>query len=285
MRCSKCGLFYDDTYESNKCPCGGEIVSEYEYELDKKRRVQEKDDINRKEQYHIIHDEEHHGNNDNRENDNDKNNRMKMLIIVGIVAIIVAVSLFLWRQSIRPNDTGESSTNTVSESSTESTACSHVWNNGKIKKEATCITTGLKTYTCTLCGKTKNKTIAIDSSNHVNTSIVSATVSTCSNNGFSEGVYCNDCQKYISGHVKQPLLAHTLITVNAKTADCTTQGYSGDQVCSVCGKVIQKGHSINALGHTSPNAYGKCTRCKVQLVTITTTTTELPNDPGDAVFE
>ena len=31
MRCSKCGLIYDDTYGSNTCSCGGEIVSDREY--------------------------------------------------------------------------------------------------------------------------------------------------------------------------------------------------------------------------------------------------------------
>lgn len=31
MRCSKCGLIYDDTYGSNTCSCGGEIVSDQDY--------------------------------------------------------------------------------------------------------------------------------------------------------------------------------------------------------------------------------------------------------------
>ncbi len=31
MRCSKCGLIYDDTYGSNTCSCGGEIVSDRDY--------------------------------------------------------------------------------------------------------------------------------------------------------------------------------------------------------------------------------------------------------------
>ena len=37
---------------------------------------------------------------------------------------------------------------------------SHSWDDGKITKEATCTATGTKTYTCTVCGKTKTEEIA-----------------------------------------------------------------------------------------------------------------------------
>ena len=37
--------------------------------------------------------------------------------------------------------------------------CSHTWNNGKVTKAATCTANGVKTYTCTACGETKDKTI------------------------------------------------------------------------------------------------------------------------------
>jgi hypothetical protein len=36
----------------------------------------------------------------------------------------------------------------------------HTWNNGKVTKAATATTTGIKTYTCKVCGKTKTKSIA-----------------------------------------------------------------------------------------------------------------------------
>ena len=41
-----------------------------------------------------------------------------------------------------------------------STAHSHTWDSGKITQSATCIATGVKTYTCTGCGMTKTETIA-----------------------------------------------------------------------------------------------------------------------------
>ena len=39
-------------------------------------------------------------------------------------------------------------------------ALGHNWDSGEISKAATCTETGVKTYTCTVCGKTKTETIA-----------------------------------------------------------------------------------------------------------------------------
>ena len=35
----------------------------------------------------------------------------------------------------------------------------HTWNDGAIEKEATCTETGVKVYTCTVCGDTKEEEI------------------------------------------------------------------------------------------------------------------------------
>lgn len=37
--------------------------------------------------------------------------------------------------------------------------CNHGWDNGEITKQATCTTTGLKTYTCATCGDKRNETV------------------------------------------------------------------------------------------------------------------------------
>lgn len=37
--------------------------------------------------------------------------------------------------------------------------CNHVWDEGKVTKEATCTEDGVKTYTCTVCGETKTEAI------------------------------------------------------------------------------------------------------------------------------
>ena len=36
----------------------------------------------------------------------------------------------------------------------------HTWNDGEITREATCADTGVKTITCTVCGKTRTETIS-----------------------------------------------------------------------------------------------------------------------------
>ena len=114
---------------------------------------------------------------------------------------------------------------------------------------ATCSATGIKTYTCS-CGDTYTETIPINPSNHVNTTNTAATASTCTVKGYTAGVYCNDCKKYISGHTEQPLAAHTLTTQNAKAATCTAEGYTGDQVCAVCKQTITKGTAIAKKSHS-----------------------------------
>ena len=170
----------------------------------------------------------------------------------------------------------------------------HTWNSGTVTKAATCTATGIRTYTCSVCNGTKTETIPVNSSNHVNTTNVTATPSTCTVKGYTAGVYCNDCKKYISGHAEQPLAAHTLTTVNQRAASCTAEGYTGDQYCTVCKQTISTGTTIGKTAHTlttinhrdaTYDAEGYtgdeyCTTCKQ---TITTGTAipklERPTDP------
>ncbi len=137
-----------------------------------------------------------------------------------------------------------------------------------VTKVATCTETGIRTFSC-ICGDSYTEPININSSNHVNTTNVAATASTCTVKGYSAGIYCNDCKKYISGHQEQPLAAHTLTTINKKDAGCTTTGYTGDQYCTVCKQTISKGSATNALGHTSPDGNGNCTRCGTHIKDVT----------------
>ena len=137
----------------------------------------------------------------------------------------------------------------------------HTWNSGTITKAATCSATGVKTYTCTVCNATKTETIAVSPNNHVNTTNTAATASTCTAKGYTAGVYCNDCKKYISGHAEQPLAAHQPTTQNAKAATCTAEGYTGDQVCTVCKQKITKGTAIAKKAHTLTTINQKSATC------------------------
>lgn len=115
----------------------------------------------------------------------------------------------------------------------------HSWNAGTVTKAATCISTGSKVCSC-YCGATKTETIPVNASNHVNTKTVSATVSTCTVNGYSAGVYCNDCKQYISGHAKLPLANHSAPDANGNCTVCgqhikdVTPEQQGD-ACPWCG--------------------------------------------------
>ncbi|MBR3554017.1 MAG: hypothetical protein IKN72_11630 [Clostridia bacterium] len=170
----------------------------------------------------------------------------------------------------------------------------HTWNAGTVTKAATCTSTGIRTYTCSVCGGTKTETISINASNHINTTNVDATASTCTVKGYTAGVYCNDCKKYISGHQEQPLAAHTLTTVNQRNATCTAEGYTGDRYCTTCKQTISTGTAIGKTAHTltvinqrdvTYDAEGYtgdqyCTTCK-QTITTGTAIPKLvrPTDP------
>ncbi len=85
-------------------------------------------------------------------------------------------------------------------------ANAHKWDSGKITREATCINEGVKTYTCQYDKKhTKTEKFPVDATNHVNINKVSQVEPTYDKVGYTEGVYCNDCKKYISGHKEIPV--------------------------------------------------------------------------------
>ena len=64
-----------------------------------------------------------------------------------------------------------------------SETCQHVWDNGKVTKEPTETETGIKTYTCTLCGETKTETIPKLMHEHNYNAVVTAP--TCTAKGYT----------------------------------------------------------------------------------------------------
>ncbi|MBQ7597994.1 MAG: leucine-rich repeat domain-containing protein [Clostridia bacterium] len=131
-----------------------------------------------------------------------------------------------------------------------------------VTQAATCTETGVRTFTCS-CGETYTEVIPVDNSNHVNTKNVAATASTCTAKGYTAGVYCNDCKKYISGHNERPLAAHQTELRNAQEPTCIMAGYTGDYYCTVCKQLIKEGEYIDELGHVDKNTDGKCDRCNL----------------------
>ena len=111
-----------------------------------------------------------------------------------------------------------------------SKTCQHVWDNGKVTKEPTETETGIKTYTCTLCGETKTETIPKLAHEHSYKDVVTAP--TCTEKGYTTHTCaCGDSyvDTYVNalGHAwdngkvtKQPTEAET----GVKTFTCTRCG-------------------------------------------------------------
>lgn len=124
----------------------------------------------------------------------------------------------------------------------------HSWNNGVITKEPTCAETGVKTYTCGICNKTRTENIA-KTTEHLHTKIRNKKAATCGETGYTGDTYCTDCgTKISSGKTIAKLTTHTWDDGKTTTEPtCTINGIT-TFTCSVCGKT--KTRSIKAAGHS-----------------------------------
>ena len=71
-------------------------------------------------------------------------------------------------------------------------ALGHKWDKGVVTA-ATCVAAGKKVYTCTVCGNTREETLAIDPLNHVGTEVRNKVEPTKDANGYSGDIYCTGC--------------------------------------------------------------------------------------------
>ena len=166
----------------------------------------------------------------------------------------------------------------------------HTWDAGKITQEATCVKTGIKTYTCTVCKTTKTEGVSA-TGNHKNTELRNAKEATCTAEGYTGDTYCKDCGAKLQTGKAIAKKAHTwdagkitqeatcakagiktyTCTVckttkteevpatgthkntelrNVKEATCTAEGYTGDTYCKDCGAKLQTGKAIAKKAHT-----------------------------------
>ncbi|MBR4727411.1 MAG: InlB B-repeat-containing protein [Clostridia bacterium] len=97
---------------------------------------------------------------------------------------------------------------------------------------------------CLGCGEKMNSNHIVgekDPANHTDPHTEEASESTCSVHGYTEGVYCDGCRTWVSGHEELPLKAHT-------DAD-------GDGKCDACGQ------DTDAHQHTDADGDGICDGC------------------------
>jgi hypothetical protein len=128
----------------------------------------------------------------------------------------------------------------------------HTWDSGKVTKKATCIATGVKTYTCTVCGTTKTETIAKDSSNHTGgTEVKDAVSATCGKAGYTGDTYCKGCGAEIKTGTTIPATGkHTWDDGEiTKKATCVATGVK-TYTCTVCGTTKTETIAKDSSNHT-----------------------------------
>ena len=134
---------------------------------------------------------------------------------------------------------------------TEGEAPGHQWDEGTVVQAATCQTMGIKSYTCTVCGTTRDERIPKDMGNHTG------------------GTEIKD----------------------RSDATCAADGYTGDTYCKSCGGLIRKGNAIPATGHqwdqgtVLSEATCQMVGAKRYMCTIcgATRLEEIPEDPANHV--
>lgn len=72
----------------------------------------------------------------------------------------------------------------------------HVWGEGAITTKPTCTTPGVKTYTCSVCQKTKTE--EIPAIGHQHTEVRNVKEATCKEEGYTGDTYCTDCGEKLS---------------------------------------------------------------------------------------
>jgi len=71
---------------------------------------------------------------------------------------------------------------------------------------------------------------------------------TCLKNGRTAGEWCTVCEEYVSGGEIVP--AHETTLINVKERSCNEAGYSGDVWCTVCELVVAEGYSTGTVPHS-----------------------------------
>lgn len=120
----------------------------------------------------------------------------------------------------------------------------HTYDEGKVTKKPTCTETGIKTYTCTVCGATKTEEIAATGHQHIE--VRNEKEATCTETGYTGDTYCTDCGVKLSSGEVISKKAHDYEVKDRQKPTCTTDGYVLS-VCKVCGD--EKKETLPATGH------------------------------------
>ena len=148
----------------------------------------------------------------------------------------------------------------------------HIWDNGDITKEPTCVDDGLKKYTCTLCKTIKTEIVSALGHQHIE--LRNKKEPTCTQEGYTGDEYCIDCRTIVSSGLSIHAKGHKNTIVKfAKMETCQSEGYSGDIYCQECGDLLEEGHILPKLEHVWDNetivAQASCTSDGLKTFTCT----------------
>lgn len=139
----------------------------------------------------------------------------------------------------------------------EQWTCDHVYNDGEVTKPATCVETGVKTFTCLDCGATYTESIDIDVSAHTYDNGVVVSEPTCVNTGLKRYT----CVCGVKKTEKLAVIEHTPVTVKGKSPTCIETGLTDGSVCSVCDTVLVEQTEIALVEHTPVPLEAKSPTC------------------------
>ena len=123
-----------------------------------------------------------------------------------------------------------------------------IWDDGEITKEPTCITSGTRLFTCTICEKERTEVESVNPNNHTGeTAVINSKTATCTEEGYSGDTICADCKTVLTPGEAIPKTDHAWNS-GAVTKDptCTDNGVM-TFTCADCGET--KTEPVDALGH------------------------------------
>lgn len=109
----------------------------------------------------------------------------------------------------------------------------HVWDAGKVTKNATCLAKGIKTFTCTICKTTRTEEIPVTGHENKITKFVKKT--SCKSEGYTGDIYCQDCGKLLEEGDVIPKLNHSWDSGNVTKQPTTAATGVKTYTCHNCG--------------------------------------------------
>ena len=121
-----------------------------------------------------------------------------------------------------------------------------------------CLYNGWKHEECALCHITRNDNTEIPADGtHDNTERINAYEATCSSEGYTGDLYCNDCYTTIEYGETIPAKGHQNTEIlGQREATCGKAGYTGDLYCYDCRSVLEQGQEIPKKEHTNTELIG-----------------------------